>query len=233
MRKSYLLVLSILLSTPCFPLQIKQAVNNETISAKVSSTDVTRILVQGDRIQSVKGVKGAYTRENDNINGEIYIQPTALYQNRAFTVLINTELGRHFTLLLNPMSVPSDTLMLVPRGVTENLATKYENASPYEMTIAHLIKDMRAGMSPDGYAVRNINHKQQYLYGNIAYLKMKAIYQGMNLRGEVWEVTNKTSNRIALSEKDFYKVGVRAISIENIEVQPKGVTYLYRVVNHA
>lgn len=233
MRNAYLTILLALMSTSSYALQIKNAVNNKTITAKISSTDVTRIMVQGDRIQSVRGIKGAYTRENDNMTGEIYIQPTALYQNRAFTILISTESGHHYTLLLNPMSVPSDTLMLVPRGVNEARAAKFENSSPYEMTIAHLVRDMRTESRTEGYSIRNIDENKRYLYGNIAYLKLKAIYQGMNIRGEVWEVTNTRSNNIVLTEKDFYKAGTRAISLENIEVPPHGVTYLYRVVSHA
>lgn len=233
MRKFSLILLPLLLSSASHSLQVKSAVNNATITAKISATDVTRIMVQGDRIQSVRGVKGAYTRENDNNSGEIYIQPTSFYQHHAFTLLMNTELGRHYTLLLNPMSVPSDTLMLVPRGVNEAQAAKFENSSPYEMTISHLIRDMRVGSRPEGYAVRAVNEKKRYLYGNIAYIKLKTIYQGLNLRGEIWEVTNTQARTITLSERDFYKVGTRAISLETMDVAPHGTTYLYRVVSHA
>lgn len=233
MRKFSLMLLPLLLSSASHSLQVKSAVNNATITAKISATDVTRIMVQGDRIQSVRGVKGAYTRENDNNSGEIYIQPTPFYQHHAFTLLMNTELGRHYTLLLNPMSVPSDTLMLVPRGVNETQAAKYENSSPYEMTITHLIRDMRVGSRPEGYAVKTVNDKKRYLYGNIAYIKLKTIYQGLNLRGEIWEVTNTEAHTITLSEREFYKVGTRAISLETMDVAPHGTTYLYRVVSHA
>lgn len=233
MRKFSLMVLPLLFSGSCYALQVKSAVNNTTITAKISATDVTRIMVQGDRIQSVRGVKGAYSRENDNNSGEIYIQPTAMYQHHAFTLLINTELGRHYTLLLNPMAVPSDTLMLVPRGVNEAQAAKFENSSPYETTIAHLIRDMRTGSRPEGYAVRSANEKKRYLYGNIAYIQLKTIYQGLNLRGEIWEVTNTRSQTITLTERAFYKVGTRAVSLETMEIAPHGTTYLYRVVSHA
>lgn len=227
------MLLPLLISSSCYALQIKSAVNNETVIAKVSATDVTRILVQGDRIQSVRGLKGAYTRENDNNNGEIYIQPSPLYQNRAFTILINTEMGRHYTLLLNPMAVPSDTLMLVPKGVGHAVAARFENSSPYELTITHLVRAMTIGTMPEGYAVKQVNNKTNYLYGNIASLKLKTIYEGFNLRGEIWEVTNKQSYMITLNERDFYKSGTRAISLETINVAPHSKIYLYRVISNA
>ena len=103
MRNCFLVLFCFYLCTPVFALQIKGVVDNETTVAKISSVDVTRIFVQGDRINSVKGLKGAYTRENDEKNGEVYLQPTSFYQDRAFTILIQTEAGRHFTLLLNPI----------------------------------------------------------------------------------------------------------------------------------
>ena len=233
MRKYLIVLLPLLMSSTCDALQIKSAVNNETISAKVSSTDVTRIMVQGDRIQSVKGVKGAYTRENDNNNGEIYIQPTSAFQQRAFTVLINTELGRHYTLLLNPMAVPSDTLMLVPKGVGKIEAARFENSSPYELTITHLVRAMTNGVMPEGYAVRGINTKKSYNFGNIASVKLKTIYQGLNLQGEIWEITNTKPYMITLNERDFYRVGTRAISLQAINIAPHGKIKLYRVVSNA
>tara|TARA_R110000868_G_scaffold368790_4_gene631929 strand:+ start:348 stop:1007 length:660 start_codon:yes stop_codon:yes gene_type:complete len=218
---------------PGYALQVKSAINNGTITANVSSTDITRIMIKGDRIQSVRGVKGAYTRENDNNRGEVYIQPTTPYQHRAFTLLINTELGRHYTLLLNPMSVPSDTLMLVARGVIEQKAAKFENSSPYEITISNLIRSMRTGSRPEGYSIRTVNEKKRYLYGNIAYIKLNKVYQGYNLRGEIWEIKNTRPHMITLTERAFYKPGTRAISLEAMNIASHGTTYLYRVVSYA
>ena len=106
MRKLFIFIMGMLLTAQTFALEIKGVVDNESVSAKISSLDVTRILIQGDRIKSFKGITGAYTRENDKNNGEVYIQPTALYQTTPFTVLVETEQGRHFTLLLTPIGVP-------------------------------------------------------------------------------------------------------------------------------
>jgi hypothetical protein len=94
MRKWPLYFLSLIFVTQnVFALQIKSVVDNETTTAKISSTDVTRIFVQGDRIRSVKGLKGAYTRENDEKNGEVYSQPSGYYEDRAFNILVSTEYG--------------------------------------------------------------------------------------------------------------------------------------------
>lgn len=215
-----------------FALQIKSVIDNETTSAKISSVDVTRIFVQGDRIRSVKGLKGAYTRENDEKNGEIYIQPSPLYRDRAFTILIDTEQGRHFTLLLNPTASPSETLMLVPKGVGRERAARFEQASPYELTINHLVRAMKNGDLPEGYAVHEIDNKTTYQFRNQLRLKLKTVYEGLNLRGEIYEIINKQSVPIQLDEREFYKPGTRAISLDTIIVQPMATIHLYRVTSH-
>lgn len=220
-----------LMGSDVFALQIKAAVDNETTIAKISSVDVTRIFVEGDRIKSVKGLKGAYTRENDERNGEIYIQPTPLYQDRAFTILIETEQGRHFTLLLNPTSSPSETLMLVPKGVGRERALHFEQAQPYELTINHLIHDMKNGVMPEGYSVHGIESKRTYKFGSKFNVKLKTIYQGLNLRGEIYELKNNQSHLIQLDEREFYKKGTRAISLDTIEIPPKAKISLYRVIS--
>lgn len=232
MRKLSLFLLMLSFSHNSFALQIRSVVDNETTTAKISSVDVTRIFVQGDRIRSVKGVKGAYTRENDEANGEIYIQPSAEYQSRAFTILIDTEAGRHFTLLLNPISAPSETLMLVPKGVGTQRAEQFEQASPYDLTIKNLVKSMKLGDVPSGYSVTGVDDKKVYQFGHDFKVKLKTVYQGLHLRGEIYEVTSISSAPVQVDERQFYKTGARAISLDTIVIQPKSTINLYEVVSH-
>lgn len=233
MRNLFVIVLSIVFSVSAFALQIKGVVDNETVSAKISSMDITRILVQSDRIKSFKGISGAYTRENDKNNGEVYIQPTVSYQNTPFTVLVETEQGRHLTLLLNPMPVPGGTLLLVPKGVGRQQAARFEQASDYELTVSHLIRAMAADSMPEGYAIKEIDNKKVYAIGNIAILRLKTVYQGLNFQGEIYELTNTQSVPITLDERTFFKPGTRAVSLENITVAPHGKIKVMRVVSHA
>jgi conjugal transfer pilus assembly protein TraK len=233
MRNLFIFIMGILLTAQTFALEIKGVVDNESVSAKISSLDVTRILIQGDRIRSFKGISGAYTRENDKNNGEVYIQPTALYQTTPFTVLVETEQGRHFTLLLTPMGVPGGTLMLVPKGVGKQQASRFEQASDYELTISHLIRAMSTDMVPEGYTVNQVDSKKVYAIGNIAKLRLKTVYQGLNFQGQIFELTNTQSVSITLDEREFFKPGTRAISLESISVAPYGKIKVMRVVNHA
>ena len=233
MRRINLFIIGMLFSVQIFALQIKGVVDNETVSAKISSLDLTRIIVQGDRIKAFKGISGAYTRENDKQNGEVYIQPTVFYQSMPFTVLVETEQGRHFTLLLKPMSVPGGTLMLVPKGVGKQQAARFEQASDYELTISHLIRAMATSFMPEGYTVNQVDSKKVYAIGNIARIRLKTVYQGLNYQGQIYELTNTQSVSITLDEREFFKPGTRAISLENIVVAPHCKIKVLRVVSYA
>jgi type-F conjugative transfer system secretin TraK len=233
MRKFILFLIGALLTTQVFALQIKGVVDNETVSAKISSLDITRIIVQGDRIKNFKGISGVYTRENDKDNGEVYIQPTSNFQSTPFTVLVETEQGRHYTLFLTPIAVPGGTLMLVPKGVSKYAAARFEQASDYELTISHLIRAMSTGALPEGYVINEVDSKKVFAIGNIATLRLKTIYQGLNFQGQIFELTNTQSCPITLNEREFYKVGTRAISLQSITVSPHSKIKVLRVVSHA
>lgn len=224
------LSLCMMVSNAC-ALQIRNVVDNETTTAKISSIDVTRIFVQGDRIKNVKSLKGAYTRENDEKNGEIYLQPSPLYQNSAFTILISTEQGRHFTLLLTPTASPSETLMLVPKGVGRARAARFEQASAYELTITHLVRAMKDGTLPEGYAIHEINGKKTYRFNKSVTIKLKTMYQGLNFRGAIYAITNKGRTPIQLDERWFYKAGSRALSLDAVYLAPKSAVNLYEVMS--
>jgi conjugal transfer pilus assembly protein TraK len=190
MRKLVLFIIISILTTQGFALQLKGVVDNETVQVKISSVDITRIVVQGDRIKNFKGINGAYTRENDQHTGEVYIQPTSNFQSTPFTVLVETEQGRHFTLFLTPIAVPGGTLMLVPKGVGKQQAARFEQASDYELTLSHLIRAMATDDLPEGYVIKQVDSRKLFAIGNIATLRLTTIYQGLNFLGQIFELTN-------------------------------------------
>lgn len=49
--------------------------NDSKVSADISTTELTRISVVGDRIQLVRGAEGAYRISNDTVQGAVFIKP--------------------------------------------------------------------------------------------------------------------------------------------------------------
>ena len=70
-------VLLVLAAAPAAALQVLQAVDHAELTAEVSSSEVNRIALEGDRIARVVRSPGAYTLEHDPVGGDLYLYPGA------------------------------------------------------------------------------------------------------------------------------------------------------------
>lgn len=231
LKKSFLLgsiVLSVLFCSESFGLQTKTIDDNGSANVTVSTTGLTRIAVQNDRIAHVRGVNGAYTYENDNDQGAVFIQPTPAYQKKQFILFISTEQGHNYVLHVTPSPVTADTIFLKPVGVINPQAKQWETSSPYTDVLTQLVNDMANHKSPEGYSVTPVSGKTQYL-GNVATLRLQNVYSGAHLQGLIYSIRNRIEQPVTVTESEFYQAGDRAIAIENLTIPPKGTTWLYKV----
>lgn len=234
MRKTIISVIACLITLPCFALQIKHVKDNETVNAYVAQKGKTRVFVEGGRIASLHGTPNAYVYKNDDVHGQVFIIPTVPYQHKPFSLFITTETGKTYGLKLNPRNTLSESIMLQPK-IDNSKAVTWETASTYNNAIVNLIRYMANGVSPEGYEVINIakNSKNKIYYlGNIAEIKPLAIYNGVHLRGEVYQVINRLNRSITVTETEFYRPGTRAIAIDQHTLPPYGKTYLYGVMSN-
>ena len=63
-------------AAPAQALQILEAVDHAELSAEVSSTEVSRIALDGDRVARVIRSPGGFTVEHDPVRGDLYLYPT-------------------------------------------------------------------------------------------------------------------------------------------------------------
>ena len=75
--KVLILVAAQLAVAPAAALQILQATDHAELSAEVSSTEVNRIALEGDRIARVVQSAGGFTLEHDPVSGDLYLYPGA------------------------------------------------------------------------------------------------------------------------------------------------------------
>lgn len=209
--------------------KIRMVSDNGSVSAPISATEVTRIYVGGDRIRNFRGIKGAYTRSNNEERGEVYIQPTPAYANQILRVFVETELGRHITLNLKPSNTQSEALKLIIKSDPQVGLTHNGDSTPYELRLVHLIKDMMNQRLRTDYQIIPMKSGQYYLWNHVGALSLHTIYQGIRLRGEIFQFTNHGKTPLYLRETYFYKRDARAISIERPIVQPGEKIKIYRI----
>lgn len=236
MFKKYLwmnvIALSCLYSPVLLALQVKPITDNGKAEAFAATQGITRIAVDQDRITNVRGPAGAYQMQNDNSQGAIFIQPTAAYQKKPFTLFIATEQNHNYVLRIIPRDQNADTILLQPQDAKNPQAAAWEQASPYTQSITQLMNAMANQATPEGYSRNNLIKSPQLPLGNLATIQLKQVYFGANLQGQIYQVTNKTQQTLYLNEREFYQVGDRAIALSNLVVPPKGQTYLYKVRSH-
>lgn len=203
MLKCLLLVFCILHATSIFALQKKAMNDNQTALFKVSAKELTRIFVEGDRIQSARGLEGNYQLTKDETQGAIFIKPA---QFKPFNVFVTTEAGHNYTLLLTPIDIPSEVIQLKPLSPIKAKAESWEKNTPYSDAIIQLMKSMVNEVPvPDGYAMIHVNaDKPKKLHSGMT-MQLKTLYQGNELQGEIWRIKNIYCRSMQLKKSDFYQ----------------------------
>ena len=218
------------LNYPAFALQVKHVKDNQTVSAKISTKELSRIFVSNDRIQATRGINGAYELMKDEQQGMVFIKPTAFYGNRPFNLFVTTEHGHTYNLLLIPMNIPAESIQLKPMSPTIRLAERWEKNSPYVDMLIQLMNSMVNEKRPDGYAVIPVEGKT-YRFPEFT-MQLVTVYKGNHLQGEIWCIKNCTKKSLYLKPNQFFQSNTRAIALESEKLTAGEETYLYKVNNH-
>jgi len=232
MYRGLLFIFLSIMSHLTYALQVKSIKDNRSVLVKIAAKEQSRIFVYQDRISSVRGLDGAYDLKKDEKLGDIYIQPTAYYQNKAFNLFITTEQGHTYNILATPLNIPSETIELKPISPSHLIASRWEKNSPYSQTIINLINSMANETNPDGYAVINLGKVKPKKLSDCLTMRLLTLYRGDKLQGEIWLVKNEGRIFTHIRPRDFYQDNVLGASIQNEELSVHAETLLYRVVSN-
>lgn len=224
------IIILFLIANSAFALQVKSVKDNQSVSAKISIKELSRIFVSGDRIQATRGINGAYELVKDEQQGMIFVKPTAFYGNRSFNIFVTTEHGHTYNLLLIPMDIPAESIQLKPASPSIKLADRWEKNSPYVDLLIKLMNSMVNDEHPTGYAVIPVKG-EIYRYPEFT-MQLVSVYKGNHLQGEVWCIKNCTRKSVYLKPNQFFQRNTRAIALEDETLRFGEETYLYKVNNH-
>ena len=197
--------------------------DNEQIKVVLSSRDINRVLVLGDKIKTIHGPAGLYTAKNDNTDqsGSAYL---SVYANTTFTIFLATEKGHNLSLLVTPKALAGRTIILKP---TSDIDQK---------SLIDLINGMvNLEMSQD-YEYFSISEAKKWLdikktsFYNVADVIPVAFYRGEKLSGVISKIRNKTRNDLFLKPSYFYQSGIKAITLSKQTIGPLDACWLYQIV---
>lgn len=225
MIKRLLVVLILILPTTSFGIERILVKDEVETKVKISTTGLTHINVEDDRIIAVKASNTQFQLDKDEVLGHIYLQPEP-NNNEPIQLFISTEKQHMLPLLLIPSDVKASSITLILEEV-HKVAALWEQSQPYEVVVTNLIKAMHNQDALEGYSVEALNLKNKTSKGlDVLHLKS---YKGKSLRGEILEITNHKKTLNEIIENDFYKPGIRAVAISNKSIAPNGKTRVYLV----
>ncbi len=211
-------------STTASALQILDAKDGETVVAKISQKEVTRITFEKSRIRKVTGNAGEFVLEKDDDRGQVFIRPAQADNTKPINLFVSSDRGT-VALLLQPIDAPSDTLMIrEPRDATST-PTRQGRTSVHVRQIKNLMLAMAIDARPDDMEVRETT-RELALWPNVR-LNLQRTYTGGGIVGEKYQLTNHSGTEINVSERDLHKTGVMAVSMEQRQLSAGESTSLF------
>ena len=132
-----------------------------------------------------------------------------------------------YSMILVPKGIPSQTIIVrIPKeDVSE--ALNWETSHSNIAGLKELIKAMYEERPPRGFSVKEVSEERSR-WKEVKEV-LRRIYAGATLQGELYELTNVSTEAVRLIENEFYEKGVLAVSVERHELKPGEKTELYIV----
>ena len=144
-------------------LQIIEAVDHAELTAEVSSTEVNRIALDGDRVARVIGSPGGFTVEHDPVRGDLYLYPglgvggpipalAPVARVSEFTLYLGTERGYTYRLSLT-VAERDSAQILIRNAATAGSGSAELAADGYPNELAALIRAVARREPVPGYVI--------------------------------------------------------------------------------
>lgn len=219
-----LLPLLLAVSQSASALQILDARDGETVLGKISRKEVTRITFEHGRIRKVTGNAGEFVLEKDEEKGQIFIRPVSSESTKPINLFVTSERST-VALLLQPVDTPSDTIVIREARDSVASASRMERSGRHVRTIKNLLLAMAGDALPDDMEVREPGQEVALWPG--VRLTLQRAWLGAGIVGEKYQVANIGSSDLNLTERDVYKPGVMAVSLEHASLRPGESTNLF------
>ncbi len=202
-------------------MQIITPVEGATSFIEISKKDLTIIKTT---LAGVKVMSSSNVLDVKVEGSNVFVKYTSTVAQLQELIITDDE-GAIYPLVLKPAGIPSETVILRTRETAHD-ALGWERSQGYTKSIKELIKSMYMETPPRGYSVQDVNEDAMEWNGAKRVLKKR--YSGGLLSGEIYEI-HAVNNPITLIEKEFYRKGVLAVSVDKTIVEPEETAKLYIV----
>lgn len=194
---------------------------DDTLAARVSRAEPTLVRVDGSRIRRVFGAEGKFTVTADKHAGTAYLTPTT--DDPVLSIFVADDTGKTWKLLLSVVDAPAETIVIKERAgsATRNGKDEVRNRAIKRVILALNSTD------GDGLDVHKVNDVVP-LWDEVMFVRVAAA-EG-ELKGEKYLLTNTSDKPMVIDERELYRRGVVAVSVERPELGPGETTAVYVVM---
>lgn len=222
--------------------------DGDTTPVRISIKDDTRIKVLGTKIVDLigdvydeeKNPGGALIVDRDD-DGEVFVQPRRNTEGDEFRgkgplelrpvkVTLKTTRGK-YSLLLQPIDIPGDTLIVQPKGAAKNVskqpqaasvvttdiqvatpgpAAPAKNSSHYRKLKAMMLA-MVENVQPANVEIQQVGEKVS-LWKEAEFILLDK-WLADDWVGERYRLKNISGDRLVMEEKEFFRDGVVGITV--------------------
>lgn len=229
-----LLFLSACFAAPsALALQTLEATDGATLYAKVSKKEQTRILVQQGRISSIRVKDGALGIDPDDETGQVFVTVPA-GSEKPINGFLTTANGETYTLVLQPTDIPAESVV-IKQAVQKTRAKPSVSSdlknTPFEKQIKRLVRVMANDELPDDLEIKEVGDTIS-LWKEAA-MTLERQYLGDTLAADRFIVSNVSKQPLVLAEPEFYRKGVYAVAISQLNLAPGEATRVYVIRERA
>ena len=214
-------------------LQLLEARDGVSVAAKVALKEATRIKVEGAVISEVFGnvwqektnPAGDVIVETDPGKGELYVRPASASTTKPINLFVSTAHAT-YTLLLQPLDMPADTIVLRDRtsGVAPSAASPGKAPNHVRALTRFLTAMANDAPSPDMRVEETALDVRLWQGTRFTLLRR---FEAPGLVGERYLLTNLGEAALALESRWFEKDGVLGVAVENATLEPQASTNVF------
>ncbi len=212
-----------LLSLNTTAAQLLQGEPDETLHATVSRSEPTLVRVEGSRITRVYGAEGDFTAVPDSETGAAYIKPMA--DKSHISIFITDESKHTWKLLLAIIDKPADTIVI--HGRKKSVRTV---EADHDMERNRAIKHMILALESPQMESRSVNRVVP-LWNDVMFV-LTATVDG-RYTGEKYRMKNTSSHQLVIDERELYRPGVVAVSVERPVLNPGEASDVFIILENS
>lgn len=207
--------------------------DNDTVSVVLSSVDINRLVVKGDKITGIDCPAGfcvvAGTKSDTSGAARLKLNIAV-----PFVAYVSTKKGRQFGLFITSRAMPAVTSEFIGVQNTQQAPSVFDKTAPYPVQLAEFTAQMvrwtETGEMMSGFSLHPVDPKTVASAFNAPLAVIPdTLFVGKPFSGIRYQLINNTATVKHLTTAQFYSHSARSAALSASRLAPNETAWLYIV----